>query len=83
MDNVKEIQALIQKARKAQLKAQAHESEVFEKLSTLITVPLEDIESEAVNASNLSEAITRYISYGEYTIKGLMDEIHIAIGLSK
>jgi hypothetical protein len=53
----------------------ALENKIFELLADL---PVEEIPTNAYNADNLQEAITCYLSYGEYDIDSLMAEISAA-----
>ena len=53
------------------------ENLIFEALSDLGLDPTKHT-TAAENASNLAEAISCYISYGEYSVDGLMQEIRKA-----
>ena len=55
----------------------AKENLIFEALSDLGLDPTKHT-TAAENASNLAEAISCYISYGEYSVDGLMQEIRKA-----
>ena len=68
-----DIRTLLQKARKASDIAHTTGDELFKTLNDLC-IDLE-IPTAAENASTLEEAITCYISYNEYNLRGLMKEI--------
>ncbi len=68
-----EIKKLLQKAKKAYEKAQEAEAAVFQALEDMC-LDL-DAPSKAENADRLSDAVTCYLCYGEYSLKGLLSEI--------
>ena len=68
-----EIKKILQKARKAQQKADATLTEVFQALEDMC-IDL-DVPSDAENADTLEEAVSCYVHYGEFGLKGLMKEI--------
>ena len=67
------VKKLLQKARKAQQKADTSLSEVFQALDDMC-IDL-DVPSDAENAETLEEAVNCYAHYGEFGLKGLMKEI--------
>lgn len=71
------LRAGIQTAKELQDKASAALDLVYKALDDLGIDPA-DVKTDAENADNLSEAISCYISYGEYSIDGLMKEIRAA-----
>lgn len=68
----------INKARRIAEKAQLAEEELFEYLDECFpNTDLEYIPSFAENADNVKHAITCYISYGEYNINGIYEELRM------
>lgn len=68
-----ELKKLIQKARKADQKAEEAHLAVFQALEDMcidINVP-----SAAEGADNLGDAISCYIQYGEFGLKNVLSEI--------
>lgn len=68
-----EIKKLIQRARKAALKAEECQKAVFRALEDMcidLSTPI-----NAENAYNLEEAVTCYLQCGEYDLSGVMREI--------
>lgn len=59
--------------------AQEAENGIFDLLEDMC-IDAECIPSEAENADNLKDAITCYLSYGEYSVAGIMREIRAAYG---
>lgn len=73
MEELKELKKLIIKARSHAIKENALIREIF-KILEEIDIDLET-ETDAENAGNLSEAITCHISYGEYDVDLIIEEI--------
>lgn len=67
----------IETAKELQDKATEAEDLIFKALDNLGIDPAK-YSTAAENASNLAEAISCYISYGEYSVDGLMKEIRKA-----
>lgn len=67
----------IETAKELQDKATEAEDLIFKALDDLGIDPAK-YNTAAENASNLAEAISCYISYGEYSVDGLMKEIRKA-----
>ena len=73
-----EFKKLLERGRKAHIKAELITNELFDKLEQdmgLRTSILSDIPSNAENADNLEEAIQCYMQYGEYDSDLLWDEL--------
>ena len=73
-----EFKKLLERGRKAHIKAELITNELFDKLEQdmgLRTSILSDIPSNAENADNLKEAIQCYMQYGEYDSDLLWDEL--------
>ena len=73
-----EFKKLLERGRKAHIKAELITNELFDKLEQdmgLRTSILSDIPSNAENADNLEEAIQCYMQYGEYDPDLLWDEL--------
>ena len=73
-----EFKKLLERGRKAYIKAELITNELFDKLEQdmgLRTSILSDIPSNAENADNLEEAIQCYMQYGEYDPDLLWDEL--------
>ena len=68
-----EVSKLLQKARKAQKKANEALSVVYEALEDMC-IDL-DVPSKAENADSLLDAISCYAQYGEFGCKNLLTEI--------
>ena len=68
-----EISKLLQKARKAQKKADDASHAVYQALEDMC-IDL-DVPSKAENADCLIDAISCYIQYGEFGCKNLLSEI--------
>lgn len=74
----KQIKSNIRKSKKyADLSAE-YQQKTFELLD-YIGIELDTVKTNAENAGNLQEAITCYISYGEYSFDDLMKEIKNSI----
>lgn len=72
----------IKAARKAYVKAQEQEAAAFSMIENFIG-DIENFPSDAENATNLQEAISCFLNYGEYDIKGIEKELHNAIPKDK
>lgn len=59
--------------------AQEAENAIFRLLEDMC-IDADSIPTKAENADNLKEAITCYLSYGEYSMAGIMREIRAAYG---
>ena len=73
-----EFKKLLERGRKAHIKAELITNELFDKLEQdmgLRTSILSDIPSNAENADNLEEAIQCYMQYGEYDPDLVWDEL--------
>ena len=73
-----EFKKLLERSRKAHIKAELITNELFDKLEQdmgLRISVLSDIPSNAENADNLEEAIQCYMQYGEYDPDLLWDEL--------
>ena len=73
-----EFKKLLERGRKAHIKAELITNELFDKLEQdmgLRVSILSDIPSNAENAENLEEAIQCYMQYGEYDPDLLWDEL--------
>ena len=67
------ILVLLQKARKACKNADEKLRDVYQMLDDMC-IDL-DAKTDAENVDNLEQAVNCYVQYGEYTLKGLVDEI--------
>lgn len=65
---------LLERARKKQVEATAATNLVYQALEDMC-IEADQIRSDAENASNLEEAISCYIDYGEYSAAGIMKEV--------
>lgn len=72
-----EFEKLLKAAKRKAKAAQLAEDEVFKALQDMCIEP-DEIPSEAENADNLQDAITCYLSYDEYSLKGIMHEVRNA-----
>lgn len=68
-----ELKVVLQKARKASKKADEELGKVYAILEDMC-IDLE-VPTNAENADNLEQAVNCYVQYGEYNLKGLVDEI--------
>lgn len=59
--------------------AQEAENAIFSLLGDMC-IDADSIPTKAENADNLKEAIACYLSYGEYSVAGIMREIRAAYG---
>lgn len=76
--NTLKLESLIKRARQYQINAEKAELAIFEYLYSIGIVDPSLFESEAENAENLEQAITCYLSYGEFSISDLLLEIQSA-----
>ena len=74
-----EFEKALKTARLKALTAQKAEDVVFILLEDMC-IDAECVPSKAENADNLKEAICCYLSYGEYSIAGIMREVREAYG---
>lgn len=73
-----ELKKLLQKARKAQQKA---DEALYAIYNTLNDMRIDiDAPSDAENADCLNDAISCYVQYGEYSIQNLLKEIRAQYG---
>jgi len=73
-----EFKKLLERGRKAYIKAESITRELFNNLEEDIRLRncvLSDIPSNAENANNLEEAIQCYMQYGEYNPDELWEEL--------
>lgn len=75
-EEIKITKSLLQDAREAFVNANTKEDTLFEILEHF-GVDFDE-PTNAENASNLGEAISCFLQYGEYNIKGLLKEIEKA-----
>lgn len=73
----RELKKLLRSAKRKAEAAQVAENEVFEMLFKMGISPA-DSPTSAENANNLQEPITCHLSYGEYTIDGIINEVRSA-----
>ena len=73
------VKSLLEKARKKQVEATAATALVYQALEDMC-IDADQIKSDAENADNLDDAISCFISYGEYSVAGIMREIKAAYG---
>lgn len=59
--------------------AQEAENAIFRLLEDMC-IDADLVPTKAENADNLKEAITCYLSYGEYSLSGIMREVRAAYG---
>lgn len=64
-------------ARRKALIAQSAEDNIFQLLD-ILGIDAEDVPSSAENAENLKDAISCYLSYGEYSPEGILQEVQAA-----
>lgn len=77
---LEEIRREIKKAKEYADKSATHQQKAFKLLFEFGIEDPDMIETYAENADNLQEAIACYISYGEYSLDKLMEEIKRAGG---
>lgn len=74
-----EFEKALKSAKRKAVAAQKAQNHIFELLEDMC-IDAEEIPTKAENASNLGEAITCYLDYGEYTLSGIMREVRSAYG---
>lgn len=78
-----EFKLKMRKARNAFIRAQNKEDEIYRLIdSEYNNLDLSRIPSKAENADNLYEAISCYLSYGEYNIDLLWEELQFGLNKS-
>ena len=73
-----EFKRLLERGRKAYIKADSIAQELFDKLEEdmgLREIILDDIPSNSPNTDNISEAICCYMQYGEYDADSLWNDL--------
>lgn len=73
-----EFKKLLERGRKAYIKADTITQELFDKLEKdmgLREIILDDIPSNTENADNISDAICGYLQYGEYDSDSLWEDL--------
>lgn len=70
----------LKSAKRKAVAAQEAENTVFSLLEDMC-IDAEGVPTNAENAANLKEAICCYLSYGEYTLSGIMKEVRSAYGI--
>lgn len=73
----REFKKLLRSAKRKAAAAQAAEDEVFRLIECMGIVP-DSVPTNAENADNLQDAITCYLSYDEYSEKGIISEVQEA-----
>lgn len=76
------FKSLLERARKKQVEADAATALVYRAIEDMC-IDADLISSQAENADNLQEAISCFISYGEYNITGIMKEVMGAYGMGE
>lgn len=74
-----EVEKAIKSARRKFVAAQNAEREIFSLLEDMY-IDAHLIPTEAENSSNLDDAISCYLQYGEYSLSKIMSEIRSAYG---
>jgi hypothetical protein len=74
-----EFEKALKSAKRKAVAAHKAQNHIFELLEDMC-IDAEAIPTKAENASNLGEAITCYLDYGEYTLTGIMREVRAAYG---
>ena len=74
-----EFEKALKSAKRKAVAAQKAQNHIFELLEDM-RIDAEKIPTKAENASDLGEAITCYLDYGEYTLLGIMREVRSAYG---
>lgn len=70
------IRKLLDEAREAYQQAEKKERELYDVINYHFAGPdLQSVPTEAENASDLEQAISCYIQYGEYNIDGIIKEL--------
>lgn len=78
-----EFKLKMRKARNAFIRAQNKEDELYYLIdSEYNNLDLSHIPTKAENADNLYEAISCYLSYGEYNIDSLWEELQFGLNKS-
>lgn len=73
-----EFKLKIRQVRNAYIRAKNKEDELYDLIDNEYhSIDLSDIPTNAENASNLHEAISCYLSYGEYDIDSLWEELQM------
>lgn len=81
---VSSITQRIKNTRKLYQKAEKETSIIFENIAFFFEgTDLSKIETKVENANNLSEAITRYLQYGEFDLNALKQELLAAMPKDK
>lgn len=74
-----EFEKALKSAKRKAVAAHNAQNHIFELLEDMC-IDAEGIPTKAENASNLYEAITCYLDFGEYTLTGIMREVRAAYG---
>lgn len=78
-----EFKLKMRKARNAFIRAKNKEDELYDLIDSEYNyLDLSHIPSNAENADNLYEAISCYLSYGEYNIDSLWEELQLGLNKS-
>lgn len=78
-----EFKLKMRKARNAFIRAKNEEDELYDLIDSEYNhLDLSHIPSNAENADNLYEAISCYLSYGEYNIDSLWEELQLGLNKS-
>lgn len=78
-----EFKLKMRKARNAFIRAKNKEDELYDLIDSEYNhLDLSHIPSNAENANNLYEAISCYLSYGEYNIDSLWEELQLGLNKS-
>lgn len=78
-----EFKLKMRKARNAFIRAKNKEDELYDLIDSEYNhLDLSHIPSNAENAYNLYEAISCYLSYGEYNIDSLWEELQLGLNKS-
>lgn len=73
-----EFKLKIRQVRNAYIRAKNKEDELYDLIDNEHhSLDLSDIPTNAENASNLHEAISCYLSYGEYDVDSLWEELQM------
>ena len=74
-----EFEKALKSAKRKAVAAQKAQNHIFELLEDMC-IDADTVATKAENASDLGEAITCYLDYGEYTLSGIMREVRSAYG---
>lgn len=74
-----EFEKALKSAKRKAVAAQKAQNHIFELLEDMC-IDADTVPTKAENASDLGEAITCYLDYGEYTLSGIMREVRSAYG---